>query len=81
MQYASGVFAKKFTKFEESLVVKLSNGVLQFFWKDGGLSLKGYKWITYKVGGATGEGTIFGSHPPLMDEKVSKVKEFLKVFS
>lgn len=81
LKYTSTVFAKKFAKYQEALVVKLSNGVLQFFWKDGGLSLRGYKWITYRLKEVQGEGAIFGTYPETIDEKVQQVRHFLKEFS
>lgn len=62
-------------------MVKLSNGIMQFFWKDGGLSLRGYKWVNFKIQEVTGEGAIFGAYPEVVEEKMAKVREFLRVVS
>ena len=55
MSYTSDVIVKKYIKFELStIVLKLSNGTLQFFWPDGQVSLRGYKWVNYRIGEVNG---------------------------
>ena len=42
------------------LILKLSNGLLQFFWNGDSISLRGYKWIRWRIEGKEGEGPLMG---------------------
>ncbi len=49
--YESRVFAKKFVKFKHILAIKLSNSIFQFFWGGDSISLRGYRYVKWKVNG------------------------------
>ncbi len=60
-------------------MIKLSNGVLQFFWSGDSVTLRGYRWVRWRVGRYEGEGHLTGMlYPPSIEARVAKVREFLQ---
>lgn len=40
--------------------MKLSNNIFQFFWNADSITLRGYKWIKWRINGEEGDGTLTG---------------------
>ena len=47
--FDSEVYVKKFTKLREMFVIKLSNGVIQFFWTCDVITVRGFKWVKWRI--------------------------------
>jgi hypothetical protein len=65
ISFKSDVYVKKFIKNKDFLVMKLSNGVFQFFWNGDSVTLRGYRWVRWRVGRNEGEGPLNGSQYPI----------------
>lgn len=48
--FESSVYTQSFVKIRDMFVMKLSNAVLQFFWSCDVLTVKGFKWVKWRVG-------------------------------
>ena len=68
-----------FVRSREMFIMKLSNGVLQFFWGCDVLSLRGFRWLRWRVGREEGECALNSSaFPAIVEEKAAFVREFLR---
>jgi hypothetical protein len=77
--FESQVFVKKFTKTKDFVLMKLSNGLLQFFWSGDSVTVRGYKWVRWRIDRGEGEGPLMGrEYPAKIEARVAKVREFLK---
>ncbi len=47
--YYSETYGKKYTKFNQGFVMKLSNGIMQFFWGADSITLRNYKWVKWRI--------------------------------
>lgn len=47
--YASYTYVKKHVKLNEGFIMKLSNGIMQFFWQADTITLRNYKWIKWRI--------------------------------
>jgi hypothetical protein len=47
--YASETYGKKYIKLGEGIVIKLSNGIMQFFWGADSVTLRNYKWVRWRI--------------------------------
>lgn len=47
--FTSAVYVKKFTKLKDMFVMKLSNGVFQFFWTCDVITVRGFKWVKWRI--------------------------------
>lgn len=47
--YASETYGKKYIKLGEGIVIKLSNGIIQFFWGADSVTLRNYKWVRWRI--------------------------------
>ena len=77
--FISGVWVSGWTRWGDALVIKLSNNVLQFFWEGDVVSLRGGKWLKWRVGGEEGEAAL--SHPqlpPMVQAKLQQVTGFIQ---
>lgn len=63
--FDSDTFAKKIIKFEDFMMMKLSNDILQFFWETDTIILRGQRWIKWRVGKLEGESRISNSLLPI----------------
>lgn len=80
--FESAVYAKKFVKNRDLLVVKLSNAILQFFWSCDCVTVRGYKWVKWRIGREEGEGSLASRvFPPPVEGRMAKVREFLQQHS
>ena len=48
--FESQVVVKKYIKSKDLLVMKLTNGILQFFWGADSVTLRGYRWVRWRIG-------------------------------
>lgn len=63
----------------DMFVMKLSNGVLQFFWNCDVITLRGFKWVKWRIAREEGEAALASNKFPLIvHQKVAIVKEFLQ---
>ncbi len=63
----------------ELFVMKLSNGVLQFFWNCDVVTLRGFKWVKWRIAREEGEAALSSSNFPAgVQQKVKIVKDFLQ---
>jgi hypothetical protein len=77
--YESEVYVVGFVRLGEMFVLKLSNAVLQFFWSCDVLTVRGFKWIKWRIGREEGEGALAStSLAPPVEEKVAIAREFLQ---
>lgn len=59
--------------------MKLSNGLMQFFWEGDSVTLRGYRWVTWRMGGAEGEGTLGQRDwPEGVGGRMGVVRDFLE---
>ena len=76
--YDSQVYAQSFMRMGEMFVMKLSNAVLQFFWSCDVLTLRGFKWIKWRIGREEGEAALHSPVlPSIVENRVLQVKHFL----
>ena len=47
--FESEVYAQSFVRMGDMFVMKLSNGVLQFFWTCDVITLRGFKWVKWRI--------------------------------
>lgn len=47
--YYSEVYAKKWIPLGTCFGIKMSNAIIQFFWDSDSITLRGYKWIKWRV--------------------------------
>jgi len=60
-------------------VLKLTNGLLQFFWGPDSVALRGYKWVRWRIGRQEGEGPLTGrQYPAHIEARIAKVRDFLR---
>lgn len=45
-------------KYQDGFVLKLSNGLIQFFWGPDSITLRNYKWAKWRVNQVEGQGKI-----------------------
>jgi hypothetical protein len=63
----------------EMFVMKLSNGVLQFFWNCDVVTLRGFKWVKWRIAREEGEAALSSNNfPASVQQKVTIVKDFLQ---
>lgn len=63
----------------DMFVMKLSNSVLQFFWSCDVLTVRGFKWIKWRIGREEGESALASTTlPPSVEQKVATVRQFLQ---
>lgn len=56
--YYSETYGKKCMKYQDGFVLKLSNGLIQFFWGPDSITLRNYKWAKWRVNQVEGQGKI-----------------------
>lgn len=77
--FVSEVYAMSFVRSREMFIMKLSNGVLQFFWSCDVLTLKGFRWLKWRIGRDEGECALNSSaFPTIVEAKVAIVRDFLR---
>ena len=77
--FGSEVFAMGFVRSKEMFIMKLSNGVLQFFWGCDVLTVKGFRWVKWRIGREEGECALNSSTlPQVAEAKVAIVRDFLR---
>lgn len=55
--------------------MKLSNGLLQFFWSADVVTVRGYKWVRWRIDRHEGEGPLIGREYPLkIEARVARVR-------
>jgi hypothetical protein len=60
-------------------VMKLSNAVLQFFWTCDVLTVRGFKWVKWRIARDEGEAALASNNLPApVQQKVAIVREFLQ---
>lgn len=76
--YGSRTYAKNWSRVDEGIVVKLSNGIIQFFWNTESVTLRSYKWVKWRINQEEGEANINQKNfPEFVKVKVDCVREFL----
>ena len=76
--YFSETFGKKCIKYNDGFVLKLSNGLLQFFWGADSVTLRNYKWARWRIKQVEGEGKLNQKDQcEGVQEKLELVKQFL----
>lgn len=62
--YFSKTYVKNWIKIDEGFAIKLSNGILQFFWGADSITLRNYKWVRWRVNQEEGEGKLNQTNVP-----------------
>lgn len=51
-------------KINEGFMVKLSNGIMQFFWSADSITLRNYRWVRWRINYQEGEGQLSQKNIP-----------------